>query len=94
MEKNSRVFIKSFGSGYSKVEIDLKDIPTELLLEEINERLESKLEVQGLALLMTRMGLDPETVERKYQDRKDWLEVLEKNNKVNKRSKERNFYNF
>lgn len=61
-----RIFTKCFGSGESKIEIDLHEIPTELLLEEVNERLGDKLEVQGLALLVERLGLKPETVDTIY----------------------------
>ncbi|WP_373077238.1 hypothetical protein [Fusobacterium varium] len=79
MEKGKRIFIKRFGSyGDSKVEVELKEIPMELLLEEVNERLGNKLEVQGLALLVERMGLSLEIVERMYKDKKDCEERIKK----------------
>ena len=59
MSDSKRIFIRQFGSGGSKIEIDLKEIPTNILLEEVNARFGSNLEMQGLILLLERLGLNP-----------------------------------
>lgn len=70
MENKKRTFTKCFGSGESKIEIDLREIPMDLLLEEVNSRLGNKLEVQGLALLVERLGLEPEAIDTIYFEKK------------------------
>lgn len=52
-----RMFVKCFGEN-SKIEINLSEIPTNILLEEVNERLGNELEVQGLKLLLLRLGIN------------------------------------
>lgn len=59
MSDSKRIFIREFGLGGSKIEIDLKEIPTKILLEEVNARFGSNLEMQGLILLLERLGLNP-----------------------------------